>query len=140
MASKSKIFRFSVSARNALKWHPNGLKRSQNTFIWPFDPLLATLGRFPPAFEGSQGPKRAQKGRQKWAANGRKWAENGWKMAENGQQWPNMAIFWLFHFRLFSGHFRPFCGPFFGLQRLWFEQVRLSSDVLNHPTCGFSCA
>ena len=60
MASKSKNFRSSVSARNALKWHPNGLKRSQNTFIWPFDPLLAALGWFPPA-----GPKRAQKGGQK---------------------------------------------------------------------------
>ena len=38
------------------------------------------------------------------------------------------------------GHFRPISAifwPIFGLQSLWFEQVRLSSDVLNHPTCAF---
>ena len=27
------FFRFLDSARNALKWHPNGLKRSKNTFF-----------------------------------------------------------------------------------------------------------
>ena len=94
MVKISKIFRFSVSAGNALKWYPNGLKRSQNTFLWPVDPFLAHFGRFPLAFWGSQGllgvqngPKMAQKG----AHNGPKWP----KMAQNGQ---NLEIFPIFSF------------------------------------------
>ena len=85
MVKISKIFRFSVSAGNALNWYPNGLKRSQNTFLWPVDPLLAHFGRFPPAFWASQGhlgPKWAQKGAKK----GPKWP----KMTQNGQ---NIEIF-----------------------------------------------
>ena len=46
MVKISKIFGFSVSAGNALKWYPNGLKRPPNTFLWPVDPLLAHFGRF----------------------------------------------------------------------------------------------
>ena len=70
---KIEKFRFSVSARNALKWHPNGLKRSQNTFLWPFDPLLAALLPRP-----QKGPKMAQKGP---------------KMAQNGLQIEKKSIF-----------------------------------------------
>ena len=97
------------SARNALKWHPNGLKRYQNTFLWPFDPLLAALGWFPPAFDGSQGPKRAAK-------MGRKWAT----MAKNGHF---LVIPFSSIFRPFSAHLRPFaahfCRPFWALLGPW---------------------
>ena len=69
MVKISKFFRFSVSAGNVLKWYPNGLKRSQNTFLWPVDPLLVHFGRFPPAFWGSRGHLGAQNGPKK----GLKW-------------------------------------------------------------------
>ena len=56
--------------------------------LWPFDPLLAALGQFPHAFEGSLGPKRAQKGP---------------KRAPKDPKWPKMAsksIFFDFQFRI----------------------------------------
>ena len=84
MVKKSKKKnRFLDSARNALKWHPNGLKRSQNTFLWPFDPLWPNFGRLPLSFGAPRaivGPQKAQKG-PKWLKMVKKGPTNGGKMA-----------------------------------------------------------
>ena len=77
------IFRIFSFPGNALKWYPNGLKRSQNTFLLPVDPLLAHFGRFPPAFWGIGGLLGSKRG------------QNGPKMAQNGQ---NVEIFPIFSF------------------------------------------
>ena len=88
------FFRFSVSPGNALKWYQNGLKRSQNTFVWPVDPLLAHFGRFPPAFWGSLGHLGVQ--------NGPKTAQKG---SKNGPKWPKMVkISKFFRFSVSAGN------------------------------------
>ena len=87
MVKISKKIRFSVSLRNALKWYPNGLKLSQNTFLWPVDPLLAHFGWFPLAFWGSRGLLGVQNG-PKIAQKGAKMAQKG---AKNGPKWPKMV-------------------------------------------------
>ena len=85
MVKISKVFRFSILAGNAIKWYPNGLKRSQNTFLWPVDPLLAHFGRFSLAFWGSRGLLGVQNGPK----NGPKGAQNGPKNAQNAQNLVN---------------------------------------------------
>ena len=141
MVKISKFFQFSVSAGNALRWYPNGLKWSQNTFLWPVDPLLGHFGRFPPAFWGSRGllgvqngPKMGQQGAKKgpkWpkmvkiskifrfsvsAGNALKWYPNGLKRSQNTFLWPVDPL--LAHFGRFPPHFlgsRGHLGPKRGL-------------------------
>ena len=76
MVKISNFFRFSVSAGNALKWHPNGVKRSQNTFLWPVDPLLASSPLTFGAPEAIWGSKMGPKGPQKGAKKGPKWSKS----------------------------------------------------------------
>ena len=61
-SQKVEKIRFLDSARNALKWHSNGLNGPKIHFyglLTPFWPLLASS---PPAFGGSRGPNKAPKG------------------------------------------------------------------------------
>ena len=121
--SKSWNLGFSVSAGNALKWYPNGLKRSQNTFLWPVGPFWPLLAGSPLHFGAPKaiwGPKMAQNG-QNVHINGQnvktsKWPKNGQNGAKTrfygvlAPYWPLLVgsplLFWA-HKAILA----PFYGP-----------------------------
>ena len=88
IVKKSKKNRFLDSARNAPKWHPIGLNRSQNTFLWALAPFCPILVGSPLSF-WARGAILGSKTGPKGPQNGPKWP----KIPQNSQKVEKFSIF-----------------------------------------------